>query len=253
MVGSMLADDPSIKAVLVTHNETSTRVTNDIGAIAKVVRGHDRLMLVDAISSVGCVPWRRTPGDLDVVVTGSQKGFMVPRGWPSRQWAQGRGRPPRQRRCRASTSTLRSTSATSSGDRPRGRQRSPSCSPWTLPSKSCSRTGWRRSTRSTQRSRRTYGAGVKELGLELFVADEAYASNTVTAVKVPEGVELSKLRGLLRTDRNVVVAAGRARWTARSSASATWGTSRKRTWPDVMESLAAVLPQTGFPVTASAG
>ena len=96
-VGSMLADDPSIKAVLATHNETSTGVTNDIGAIAKVVRGHDRLMLVDAISSVGCVPVATDAWDLDVVVTGSQKGFMVPPGLAFAAVARGRGRPPRRR------------------------------------------------------------------------------------------------------------------------------------------------------------
>lgn len=79
-IGKALEADASIKAVLITHNETSTGITNDLAAIAKVVREYDRLTLVDAISSVGCIPVQTDAWDLDVVVTGSQKGFMVPPG-----------------------------------------------------------------------------------------------------------------------------------------------------------------------------
>ena len=79
-IGKTLESDGSIKAVLITHNETSTGVTNDLAAISKVVREYDRLLLVDAISSVGCIPVPMDAWDLDVVVTGSQKGLMVPPG-----------------------------------------------------------------------------------------------------------------------------------------------------------------------------
>jgi aspartate aminotransferase-like enzyme len=69
--------DPSIKAVLVTHNETSTGVTNDLETIAREVRSRDRLILVDAVSSMSSVPCPVERWDLDVVVSGSQKGWMV--------------------------------------------------------------------------------------------------------------------------------------------------------------------------------
>jgi aspartate aminotransferase-like enzyme len=57
-VAEELRKDKSFKAVMVTHNETSTGVTNDLGAIAKAIRGvrPDILILVDAISSLGSVP-----------------------------------------------------------------------------------------------------------------------------------------------------------------------------------------------------
>ena len=52
-----LSDNPDVKAVLVTHNETSTGVTNDLQAIAAVVKGEfDKLLLVDGISSVCSIP-----------------------------------------------------------------------------------------------------------------------------------------------------------------------------------------------------
>ena len=50
--------------------------------------------------------------------------------------------------------------------------------------------------------------GIKDLGLDLLVSDEAYASNTVTAIKVPEGVDGGRLRSLVREEHNVVLAGG---------------------------------------------
>ena len=80
IVEETLRSDPTIKAVAVTHNETSTGVTNDLEAIAQVVKKFDRLLLVDAISSLGCLPLETDGWNCDVVVTASQKGFMVPPG-----------------------------------------------------------------------------------------------------------------------------------------------------------------------------
>jgi aspartate aminotransferase-like enzyme len=81
-VADALAKDDTFVAVLVTHNETSTGVTNDIGAIAKAIRGvrPEILILVDAISSLGCVPFATDAWTVDVAVTASQKGFMIPPG-----------------------------------------------------------------------------------------------------------------------------------------------------------------------------
>lgn len=82
VVAERLKDAAPYKAVLVTHNETSTGVTNDIEALSRVIRAHnpDALIVVDAVSSLGCVPLEMDPWDLDVVFTGSQKGWMTPPG-----------------------------------------------------------------------------------------------------------------------------------------------------------------------------
>jgi aspartate aminotransferase-like enzyme len=70
------------KGVLLTHNETSTGVTNDVEALASVIRqvSPDTLIAVDAVSSLGCVPLEMDLWDLDVVLTSSQKGWMTPPG-----------------------------------------------------------------------------------------------------------------------------------------------------------------------------
>ena len=67
-----------LKAILLTHNETSTGVTSDIPALAAAVRevAPDALILVDAISALGAVPFAMDAWGLDLVVTGSQKAWM---------------------------------------------------------------------------------------------------------------------------------------------------------------------------------
>ncbi|MGC7873481.1 pyridoxal-phosphate-dependent aminotransferase family protein [Desulfosporosinus sp. SYSU MS00001] len=69
-----------IKAILVTHNETSTGVTHDIKALSKARGNHPALIYVDAVSSLAAIPLKMDEWNLDVVVTGSQKGLMLPPG-----------------------------------------------------------------------------------------------------------------------------------------------------------------------------
>ena len=76
-----LNEDPEFTAVLVTHNETSTGVTNDLEAIANIVKGEfNKLLLVDGISSVSSIPLKTDEWGCDVVATASQKGWMTPPG-----------------------------------------------------------------------------------------------------------------------------------------------------------------------------
>lgn len=71
-----------IKAVLATHNETATGVTSDIAAIRQALEtaGHPAMLFVDGVSSIASVDFRFDDWGVDVAVTGSQKGFMLPAG-----------------------------------------------------------------------------------------------------------------------------------------------------------------------------
>ena len=79
-----LAADRShgIKAVLVCHNETSTGVTSDVTGIRRALddAGHPALLFVDGVSSVASIDFRMDEWGVDVAVSGSQKGFMLPAG-----------------------------------------------------------------------------------------------------------------------------------------------------------------------------
>ncbi|MEO1018309.1 MAG: aminotransferase class V-fold PLP-dependent enzyme, partial [Pseudomonadota bacterium] len=72
----------SIKALCLVHNETSTGVTSDIGASREVLDAaqHPALLMVDTVSSLGCIEVRHDAWRADVTVSGSQKGLMMPAG-----------------------------------------------------------------------------------------------------------------------------------------------------------------------------
>jgi aspartate aminotransferase-like enzyme len=70
----------AIKGVIVTHSETSTGVINDLETINKHVQAHGALIIVDAVTSMGATNVPIDDWGLDVVCSGSQKGFMVPPG-----------------------------------------------------------------------------------------------------------------------------------------------------------------------------
>ena len=72
----------AIKAVLVVHNETSTGVASDLRAIREAMRAadHPALLLVDVVSALGSIDFRFDEWEVDVALTGSQKGLMLPPG-----------------------------------------------------------------------------------------------------------------------------------------------------------------------------
>ena len=71
-----------IKAVLVCHNETATGVTSDVGGVRKALDAakHPALLMVDGVSSIASIDFRMDEWGVDLAVSGSQKGFMLPTG-----------------------------------------------------------------------------------------------------------------------------------------------------------------------------
>ena len=84
LLENLLADDSAgeIKAVCIVHNETSTGMVNDIGAVRNVMdsSGHDALLMVDTISGLGSIEYSHDKWGVDVTIAGSQKGLMMPPG-----------------------------------------------------------------------------------------------------------------------------------------------------------------------------
>ncbi|MEZ5714370.1 MAG: hypothetical protein R3D85_03850 [Paracoccaceae bacterium] len=82
--GTLQADERRIKAVIATHVDTSSSVLNDMAACAAIdAVGHPALLMADCIASMGCDRFEMDAWGVDVAVTASQKGLMVPPGWAS--------------------------------------------------------------------------------------------------------------------------------------------------------------------------
>ncbi|MCS7206500.1 MAG: alanine--glyoxylate aminotransferase family protein [Dehalococcoidia bacterium] len=207
-VRKALKAHPQVKAVCITHNETSTGVTNDLQTLAQVVKEADKLLIVDAISSLGCIPLPVDAWGCDVVATASQKGFMVPPGLAfvsvsPRAWEA-------YKTAKAPRFYLDFGKHKSYYERGQ--------TPWT-PAVSIFygldvslafmlQQGMENIYAHHARMGALTRQGARALGLSLLVADERYASNTVTAIKVPEGVDGRRLEATLREKFGVVVAGG---------------------------------------------
>ena len=245
-VRKALQANSAIKAVLITHNETSTGVTNDVEAVAGIVKGEfNKLLLVDAISSIGSIACPVDAWDLDVVVSGSQKGWMAPPGLAMVSFSQ------------------RAWEAYAQAKMPRfyfdleaaKRYLERGQNPWTPAvsvfyamdvalGKMLDEGLESILERHADMARMTRN-GIKELGLALF-ADEAVASNTVTAIHGPEGVDVGELLNLLRTEYDVVLAAGQGSMLGKVFRIGHLGYCSKEDIQVCLDALKSALPRVGY-------
>ena len=97
-----------IKAVLVCHNETATGVTSDVAGVREALDAarHPALLMVDGVSSIASIDFRMDEWGVDLAVSGSQKGFMLPTGLGHRRrQPEGAGRAQDAPSARAASST----------------------------------------------------------------------------------------------------------------------------------------------------
>ena len=195
--------------VLMTHNETSTGVMNDVQTLAALVRRltPDTLIVVDAVSSLGCVPMEMDPWDVDVVFTGSQKGWMTPPGLmmiaaSPRAWEASKA----ARLPRFYFDWASSRKKLELGQHPT----TPPISIFyalDLALEMMLAEGREAIFARHQRIGDYVRLRAKAMGLQLL-ADHAYASNTVTAVMTPEGVDTKAMLKKLREQDRIVLGGG---------------------------------------------
>jgi aspartate aminotransferase-like enzyme len=207
-----LADEPHAKALLITHNETSTGVLNDVAAISRAARSvrPDVLILVDSISGMLAADLRSDEWDLDVVVAGSQKAFMIPPGLTfvsvsARAWAATR----QARMPRFYFDFTRMSKSMQTGQ-----------TPYTpaLPQLFALQVALRRvlaaglpatferHARMAQATR----AAVQAMGLELLSQEGAHSSS-LTAVLAPAGTTAKEIRDRMRQQHGVILAGGQGK------------------------------------------
>jgi aspartate aminotransferase-like enzyme len=190
------------RAVLLVQNETSTGVTNDIQTLATLIRWHnpDALIVVDAMSSLGCMPLDMDLWDIDVVFTASQNGWMCPPGLM--MLAAGP---------RAWEANTRATLPRFSCDWAMARLylemgQHPVTPPVSLfyaldrALEMMLAEGREHIFERHQAMGRYVRRWIEGMGLELL-ADHAYASDTVTAFLVPDGIDGRVLLDTLREER----------------------------------------------------
>jgi aspartate aminotransferase-like enzyme len=251
-VRDRLASGGPYRAVLVTHNETSTGVANPMRELAEIVRSAPGrpLLLVDGISGLGAMPFEMDAWGVDVVVSASQKAWMASPGVALAALSE------------------RAWEATETARMPRfywdfGEARSwaeKGQTPWTpaitvlyglrvgvqrLRDEGRERT-WRRHAAIAS----GVAAGLEALGLRL-VAGPEHRSATVTAAWLPDGVEWAPFNAQMR-GQDLVIAGGQGRWTGRILRFGHMGDVGIDEMADAVEIMGRILPDHGHEADAAA-
>ncbi|MFQ5965404.1 MAG: pyridoxal-phosphate-dependent aminotransferase family protein [Candidatus Scalinduaceae bacterium] len=202
----VLKKEKEVRAVFVTQCETSTGVVHDIEGIAKAVKNHNVLLIVDAITGVGVHPLMMDDWGIDIAVAGSQKGCMLPPGlafvcvgqsaWeaikkaglPKYYWDFKKMSKSLSNNTTAFTPAITLIMAAGKAldmIREEGIENV-----------------WERHARLAHAARE----GIRALGLELFAGDAS--SNVLTAVKSPEGFDINSAIKRLRDESGVTITGG---------------------------------------------
>jgi len=251
-VRERLATAGPYRAVLVTHNETSTGVANPLEAIAAVARSApgDPLLLVDGISGLGAMPFEMDAWGVDLVVSASQKAWMASPGiaiaalgeravaagetarmprfyWDfaeAREWAA-KGQTP----WTPAITVLYGLRVGVQRLRDEGRERT-----------------WARHAAIA----RGVAAGLEALGLRLVAAPQD-RSATVTAAWVPDGLEWGPFNAAMRA-RGLVIAGGQGKWAGKILRFGHMGEVGINEMAEAVELMAETLPEFGIEADAAA-
>jgi len=201
-----LKETSGITAVFTTQSETSTGVLHDIETISAIVKKHGALMVVDAITGIGVHPFLMDEWGIDVAITGSQKGCMLPPGlafacvgnnaWdvidnadlPRYYWDF--------RKMRKSLKN-KTTPFTPAVSLIMGMKKA-----LEMIKQEGIENVWKRHERLAHATRE----GVKAIGLELFAGKDS--SNVLTAIKAPVGIDVDKIIKKLRDETGVTFTGG---------------------------------------------
>ncbi|MCD4712658.1 MAG: alanine--glyoxylate aminotransferase family protein [Clostridiales bacterium] len=210
-IGVVLKNDLNheIKAVCLPQNETTSGITNDIESIGKMMKlsGHPALLIVDVVSSLACMPFETDLWGVDVAITASQKGFMLPPGLSMIAVGE-----------RAWKLTEESKLPKWYWDYKAVRAKMEEYQmPYTPPTtllfglkealdileEEGLENVWKRHSLMAEATRNA----IKAMGLSLY-AEAGYESDTVTAIHMPDGIVFKEFSNILKSKYGVVLGGG---------------------------------------------
>jgi len=207
-IARRLKSNPKVKAVFTTLCETSTGVTNDIEAIGRVVKDTEAVLVVDAISGLGAIDLKTDEWSCDVVVSGSQKGLMLPPGLAFISVSNKAWKKVSEASCPKYYFDLnKAKKALEKTDTPF----TPGISlviALNEALKIIRQDGLEKIFLRHKKMAEATRAAIKAMGLRLFAPTAA--SDVVTAVCVPEGIDGEKLVKTMRDTYGVTIAGGQS-------------------------------------------
>ena len=235
-----------IKIVTLTQNETSTGVTNDVKTLVRMIKEHGALSVVDGVTSLGAIECKMDEWGIDVLVSGSQKGFMIPPGlsflaasekaWEIHKQCK---RPDFYFNWEANRKSVIANSTAFT----------PAVSLFAGLKVALEMMKEEGLDNIISRHTKLAGAlreGIKAIGLKLFAKDEAFASNSITAIYPPDGISVPDIRKVLKNDYDIVVAKGQNQLKDKIFRMGTLGFVSERDVITAVGSLEAALNKLGY-------
>ncbi len=197
-----------IKIVTLTHNETATGVTNDVKTLVKLIKDHGAVSVVDGVTSLGALECKMDEWGIDVLISGSQKGFMIPPGLSflaasPKAWEM-------HEKCQYPsfyfdwTANKKAVLDSSTAFTPAVNLIVALKTSLDIMKEEGLDNIWLRHKKIAVGIR----AAVRAMGLKLFVEDDTIASYSITSVLPPSGVSVPDIRKVLKNDFDIVVANG---------------------------------------------
>ncbi|MBR1619425.1 alanine--glyoxylate aminotransferase family protein [bacterium] len=197
-----------IKIVTLTHSETSTGAANDIKTLCSIIREHGALSVVDGVTSVCAMECKPDEWGIDVLVSGSQKGFMIPPGLAflvanERAWKV-------YEQCKHPSfywdwaAYRKSTQANSTPF-------TPAVNLFVGLDKALEmikEEGIENMNARHARHCNALRSAIRAIGLELVVKEDKCASHSITSIYPPEGISVPDIRSTITKDFDIVVANG---------------------------------------------
>lgn len=243
------------KAIMLTHSETSTGVLNPVQALTATAReSHpDALIIADTITSLGAAEFDLDGWDIDIAVSGSQKGFMLPPGLSflalsDRAWQA-------HQNCKNPAYYFNFTRYQ--------KAQLENTTPYTpathlimgldVALQLMMDEGLENLVNRHSRNRAMVRAGVKAMGLTLFVKDDQYASPSVTSFLPPDGLTVDAVRAGLKKRFGIIIADGQKELKGKIMRIGHLGHVSEREVLATLAALEAVLGELGYSVPAGAG
>lgn len=235
-----------IKIVTLTHSETSTGAKNDIKTLCSIIKEHGAISVVDGVTSVGCMEIKMDEWGIDVLVSGSQKGFMIPPGlsflaasdkaWkvyeqcqhPSFYFDWGAHKKAVQGDTTPYTPAVNLIVALQQALRLMKKE------------------GLENIYARHKKLAVTLRKAVREMGLELFVKEDKNASYAITSIYPPRGISVPDIRNGLKNNYDIVVANGQNQLKDKIFRIGTLGFVSERDLITAVGSLEAVLLKLGY-------
>ena len=197
-----------IKVITLTHSETSTGCANPLKELMEIIRGHGAISVVDGVTSVGAMDVKPDEWGIDILISGSQKGFMIPPGLSFLMASERAMKAYEECKYPSFYFDFKAYKKAFESDTTPYTPAVSLISALNETLKIMKNEGLENIFARHKRLALGLRKAIKAMGLKLFVEDDTKASDSITSILPPDGITVADIRKVLKEDFDIVVADG---------------------------------------------